>query len=278
VLKRMPRWHLAAFTIYSIVIAAPLIYLTVRYPRFGLQLFGAPDTWPPDLWQNLKILVQQYVNFMHPQSGVLMTPVLGLGSIALVLIGAWQLYTIRYTARSYTLSAWIILLVPVLLINPMFTSVTFVPLLLLLASGLAYLLRYWYRMFPKNPYARFVGLVPLSVLVLGLVVTGTDRYFEGYRYDPVTATSFNHDVSLYNDEVNRKGISKLVVAKSELPFYRALVRYDHKSPTLVLTTTPSSGHFAATKAAHVSIQGSNVIRIVTTAVSQDSDRFYLYKK
>lgn len=278
VLKKMPRSHLVIFSIWSILIAAPLGYLLTRYPHLLVQLLGAPDNWPPNLWENLKIMVQQYLNFVHPQSGVLMTPVLGLGSIALVLLGVWRLWTIRYTARSYTLTAWIILLVPILLINPSFTSVTFVPTLLLLAGGLDYLLRYWYGMFPRNPYARFVGILPLTILVLGLVVTGTDRYFDGYRYDPETATSFNHDLTLYNEQVNAKNIPKLVVTRDELPFYIAVVTYDHKTPPLILTTTPSSGTFAATKAAHASIKNAQVTRIVTTAATDDSDRFYIYKK
>jgi len=278
VLKRMPSLHLIMLTIGSLLIVAPLAYLITIEPKLALQLLGAPSSWPPDLWQNIKILVQQYLNFISPQSGILMTPVLGLGSIALILIGVWQLFTIRYTARSYTLTAWIILLLPILIINPMFTSVTFVPLLLLLASGLGYLLREWYGMFPRNPYARFVGIVPLTILVAGLVVTGANRYFDGYRYDPDTAASFNHDVGLYNKHINGEGISKLVVTRDELPFYTALVRYDDKTPPLILTTTPSSGQFAATHAAHPSIRGAEITRIVATDDSQDGDRFYIYRK
>lgn len=278
VLKRMPRPHLIALTVYSLLIIAPLGYLVARYPYLGLQLLGAPETWPPDLWENLKVLVQQYLNFINPQSGVLMTPVLGLGSIALILLGVWQLFTIRYTARSYTLTAWIVLLLPVLLINPMFTSVTFVPLLLLLASGLSYLLRKWYDMFPLNPYARFVGIVPLAILVSGLVVTGTGRYFDGYRYDPDTANSFNRDIALYNEHINSKGIPKLVVSKDEFKFYTALVRYDHKTPPLIMTTTPANGNFAATREAHKTVRDARVTRIVTTDDSRNADRFYIYNK
>lgn len=278
VLKRMPRPHLIALTVYSLLIVAPLGYLVARYPHLGLQLLGAPDTWPPDLWQNLKVLVQQYLNFINPQSGVLMTPVLGLGSIALILLGAWQLFTIRYTARSYTLTAWIVLLLPVLLINPSFTSITFVPLLLLLASGLSYLLRQWYDLFPLNPYARFVGIVPLAILVAGLVVTGTGRYFDGYRYDPDTANSFNRDIELYNAHVNDKGISKLVVSKDEFKFYTALVKYDDKTPPLVMTTTPANGEFAATRKAHDGVRDARITQIVTTDDSRNADRFYIYKK
>lgn len=278
VLKKMPRPHLISLSGYSLVIVAPLVYLVARDPYLGLQLLGAPDTWPPNLWENAQTLGQQYLNFTNPQSGVLMTPVLGLGSIALILLGAWQIFTVRYTARSYTLTAWIILLLPVLIVNPAFTSITFVPLLLLLASGLSYLLRQWYDMFPLNPYARFVGYVPLAILVAGLVVTGTGRYFDGYRYDPDTASSFSRDIALYNAHINSKGISKLVVTKDEFAFYIALARYDDKTPPLIMTTTPASGTFAATRSAHMNVRDAQITQIITTDNSRDADRFYIYKK
>jgi hypothetical protein len=188
----------------------------------------------------------------------------------------WQLFTIRYTARSYTLTAWIILLIPVLIINPAFTSITFVPLLLLLASGLAYLLRAWYRMFPVNPYARFLGVIPLTILVGGLVLTGLSRYFDGYRYDPQTASSFSHDLSLFNANVKGKTSTRIVVTMAEQPFYLAVARYDPHAHIVVLTQAPlASGTYAATQAAHKKI-GSVPTRIVTTAYSNDSDRFYIY--
>lgn len=277
VLKRMSRPHLLLFTLLSLMIVAPLGYLVSTHPQLALQLLGAPSTWPPDLLDNVKVLVQQYLNFISPQSGVLMTPFLGLGSIALIALGAWQLFTIRYTARSYTLTAWILLLIPVLIINPMFTSVTFVPLLLLLASGLSYLLKSWYDMFPRNPYARFVGVVPLTILVGGLVISGLDRYFDGYRYDPVTASSFNHDLGLFNKEVQKKDKTVLVVVQSEKLFYDAVASYAKKGDITVTTTAPVTGEFAATKAAHTKITKLPT-KIITTDDSNDSDRFYIYDK
>lgn len=278
VLKRMSRLHLFSLSFVSLIIVSPLAYLIFNKPRLALQLLGAPESWPPDMLQNIKILIQQYLNFVQPESGVLMTPVLGLGSIALILLGAWQLYHIRYTARSYTLSAWILLLVPVLLINPSFTAATFVPLLLLLASGLGYLLQSWYGMFPRNPYARFVGIVPLTILVAGLVVTGIGRYFDGYRYDPETATSFSRDATLYEQEVVAKGIKRLVVSDNELPFYQALSSFYRKDRPIIQTEVPSLGDFAATKEAHDRVIGAQIQKIVATEKTNDSDRFYIYKK
>lgn len=276
VIKKMSRPRLAILSTISLIIAAPLGYLIALQPQLGLQLLGVPSTWPPDLWHNLQTLFQQYFNFMHPQSGTLITPLLGLGSMALIAVGFWQLWTIRYTARSYTLTAWIILLIPILIINPMFTSITFVPLLLVLASGLSYLLRSWYGIFPRNPYARFVGMIPLSILVAGLVLTGLGRYFDGYRYDPETANSFSRDLTLYHDEILGKDIKHIVVTPQEQPFYLAISHYIPESNIVVSIKAPTNSQFATTKAAHGKID-TLPARIVTTAYSHDSDRFYIYK-
>ncbi|USN96133.1 MAG: glycosyltransferase family 39 protein [Candidatus Nomurabacteria bacterium] len=278
VLKKMSWQQLFTFLSISTVIALPLGYLVFTNPELILELVGAPASWPPNVLENLKIIFQQYFNFIHPQSGNLMTPVLDLGSMALIVLGIWQLFKIRYTARSYTLTAWIIVLIPILIINPTLTTVMFVPLLLLLANGLSYLLRAWYEIFPHNPYARFVGVVPLTILVGGLVTSGLYRYIDGYRYDPETANTFNHDLTLYNSRVLTKNVTTIVVTAEQQPFFDAVARYNPHKNIVVLTKVPNNTtEFAATRAAHTSIK-SVPTRIITTDDSRNSDRFYIYKK
>src|SRR3546814_8074549 len=109
--------------------------------------------------------------------------------------------------------------------NPGFTSVTFVPLVLLLTSGLEGLVGYWYRLFPRNPYARIAGLLPLIILVVALVISGLDRYAYGYYYQPATVSHFSHDLSLMPKKHER-----LVVTQDELPFYPVVGHHrDRKS-------------------------------------------------
>lgn len=278
VLKRMSIPHLSALLLLSILIAAPLGYLIYLRPELAwLLLGGVPGAWPPDILANAMQLLQQYFNFIAPQSGALMTPVLGLGSIALISLGAWQLFKTRYTARSYTLTAWVILLVPVLLISPQYTSITFVPFLLLAASGLNFLLRSWYGMFPLNPYARFAGLLPLVILVTGLVISGVDRYIYGYHYDPNTAKSFSRDLTILNYQVRGDQPTKLYVTNDEKPFYDAVAKYNKGTPLTVTTSIPQTGNFAATKKAHANVTSSTIDRIVTTGYANDADRYYIYK-
>ena len=277
VLKRMSFVHLSGLLLMSLIVVAPLAYLIYLKPDLGWQLLGSPEQWPPNILANLQTLAQQYFNFISPQSGTLMTPVMGLGSIALICLGAWQLFKTRYTARSYTLTAWTILLVPVLMINPLYTSITFVPFLLLLASGLNYLLRSWYKMFPLNPYARIAGLLPLVILVTGLVVSGIDRYVYGYHYDPNTASSFSRDLTLLNYQVRKGDATTLVVTSNERPFYDAVAKYNNGAPLTITTDAPAAGSFAATRDAHKKLDTQTIERIVTTGYTKDADRFYIYK-
>ncbi|RYF29322.1 MAG: glycosyltransferase family 39 protein [Chloroflexi bacterium] len=281
VLKKMALKKLLAFVFLTVLLSTPLIYGIYLNPEFGLRLLGIPSTWPPNIIDNGATLIQQYVNFISPASGVLMTPVFGLGSIALIGLGAWQLFKTRYTARSYTVTAWLVLLVPILLINPSYTSITFVPFLLLLASGLEYLFRSWYKMFPRNPYARIVGLIPLVVLVGGLVVSGIDRYVYGYHYDPETAKSFSRDLTLLNRQVKSGDSTTILVAQSEKRFYEAVAKYDGKiignNTNLTITTAVPSGAFAASRLANGDVQDREIEKIVVTSHSKESDRFYLYK-
>ncbi|MFZ1361227.1 MAG: glycosyltransferase family 39 protein [Candidatus Saccharimonadales bacterium] len=279
VLRRMPQVHLVLLACLGIILLAPLGYLIALRPTLAWELLGIPTAWPPDIMTNIGQLIQQYLNFVSPQSGVLMTPVLGLGSIVLIAIGGWQLFKTRYTARSYTMTAWTILLIPILIINPRYTSITFVPLLLLTASGLTFLLRSWYSMFPLNPYARIAGLIPLIVLVAGLVISGVDRYIYGYHYDPNTATSFSRDLTLLQHIRNDDLPIRLVVTPSEKPFYQAVAHYNRGADITVISTIPRDSSFVITRAAHTTTpKTATITRIVTTERSHDADRFYVYKR
>ena len=275
--RRLPKLKVALAALCALIIIAPLIYAIIKQPHIGLTLLGVPET-QPNFWDNGVKILQQYLDFITPSSGELITPIYGLGPMLLVILGALRLVTTKYTARSYIISAWVILLLPVVIINPNFVSVTFVPLVLLMAMGIDILLGNWYRLFPRNPYARIVGLVPLAILIGGMVVSGIDRYVYGYHYDPQTISHFSRDLPLLNLELNNedRGLTALVVGNKEIPFYTA-VAHHHKNvmvnPTQVDPATKTI--IISNAANHDSTVG--LTRIVTGRSSVNADRLYIYK-
>jgi len=270
ILRRLSRPKMALSAIIAAVVVTPLVMAVIANPQLGLTLLGVPNTWPPDLAANAMILLRQYFLFWEPSTSTLMTPVFGFGSVLLMTLGVYRLILTRDTTRSYLIIIWILCLIPVLLINPTFTSVTFVPAVLLLAAGLTSLIMYWYRLFPLNPYARIAGLLPLIVLVLTLVGSGLDRYIYGYHYGPTTAVNFSKDLKLIP-----KDTKNLVVSESEVAFYSVVAKH---RDGLVVSTKPSTDQFTATRAARANLSGYQIDRIITTTFANESDRLYVYKK
>jgi hypothetical protein len=265
-------------TICALIVIAPLIYAIVKDPTVGLTLLGIPHTWP-DLSANFFVLLKQYFNFIAPGVGIVMTPVYSLGSMVLIVLGIIRLSSTTYTARSYIISAWAILLLPVLLINPNLSVITFVPAMLLMAMGISALLRSWYQLFPKNPYARVAGLIPLTILIGGMFVSGIGRYMYSYTYNPATASNFSHDLQLLNNQLAPKDRPAITVltTTSEKPFYDVVAQHNDR---LTATSVPPKNRDTTVILTHDAYLAGNYAPadvIITDARSNQADRFYIYK-
>lgn len=268
VIRRLKNSRLAIVSILFLVLVAPLVWFVATTPGLGLALLGIPSTWPPDLGVNSLTVLKQYFLFWEPSSTEVMTPVFGLGSALLIALGLYRLIRTRETTRSYLIIFWIICLLPVLILNPNFTSVTFIPSVLMLAAGITSLIGYWYRLFPLNPYARIAGLAPIVILVAALIITGLARYVYGYHYSPQVAPLFSNDLALVP-----KDTKQLVVSDDEKPFYQAVAHY---RDGLEVVTKPSANTFVATRDARRDLEGTyDVQQIITNGRSQNADRLYV---
>ena len=253
----------------AFLILIPLIIALFKTPNLGLTLLGIPTHWP-NFGANFASLGTQYLGFAKPGGATLMTPFFELGSMLIIAIGIYRVILTRETAKSYVIAIWTLLLIPVIIFNPNFTSITFLLLVLLLASGLSELLTYWYELFPHNPYARIGGLIPVVILVSVLVFSGADRFVHGYRYDPMLINSFSKDIKLIP-----KNTKNIVVAGDEFAFYNVVAKHNKQFNISLL---PAGDTFLATREAKKVFSGYEIDKIITTSTYNQGDRFYLYKK
>lgn len=268
-IKKMPKFKIAIGVFFAILMVSPLIVFIVSFPKLGIELLGIPTKWP-NLLDNLRLLGSQYLGFTKPGGSTLMTPFFELGSMLIVLIGIIQVFRNRFTSKNYLIILWSACIIPVIIMNPDFTSVTYLPIVLLLSSGLSTILFNWYSLFPRNPYARIGGLIPLSILVFVLVFSGADRYVYGYNYDPNIANSFSRDILFTTD-----GVKKIVVSKSELPFYKVIAKYNKN---IKVATHSSDDSYWVTRQANKQNDEYEILQIITSHNSNNGNRFYLYKK
>jgi hypothetical protein len=250
-----------------ILLSAPLGWLISMSPQLGLTLLGVPTVWPPDIGENILTIMRQYFLFWAPSTTEVMTPVFGLGSAILITLGLYRLVRTRETTRSYLIIFWIVCIIPVLILNPRFTSVALVPSVLMLAAGLTSLISYWYRLFPLNPYARITGLIPIVILIGALIVSGLARHLYGYHYMPQVAPLFSNDLKLLP-----KDTRQLITSDKEFDFYAAVATHRND---LSVQRTPSADSIVVTQEARGTITGYAVTRIVTNGHTDDADRFYV---
>ncbi|MEO5950384.1 MAG: hypothetical protein ABIQ04_02960 [Candidatus Saccharimonadales bacterium] len=275
-IRRLPPTQVAIAATLSVIIFAPLGYALLKDPSTSLLLLGIPSAWP-SLADNLTSLLRQYFDFTTPHSGVVIAPVYGMGSMALILLGIFRLFTVKYTARSYIIGIWFLFIIPVVILSPKYANILFVPMALLLAMGVRTLIIYWYQLFPRNPYARIVGLIPLTILIASMTISGAERYMYGYHYDPMIARNFSQDIQLVNNQSPKYKSITLVVSGDEKPFYDVLAKYNSKF--IVEQSFPSNNTavLVSKDVRFLAPLSQEPDQIITDRQSTDSNRFYLYK-
>lgn len=269
VIKHLSKVKLAVGVVVAAIIVTPLVWGIIASPKLGLTLIGIPDSWLS--FKDMAIQFgNQYFGFAWPDGLTLMTPMFALGSMLLIGIGALRIFRSHSRAQSYIIISWSLCLLPFVFINPSLTSIVFLPMVLLLATGLDGILAFWYRLFPLNPYARIGGLVPIVVLVGALVLTGLDRYVYGYHYDPRIVPSFSTDLKLMPSETKN-----LVVSNDQLAFYSVASKHLHRD--INVGVTPHGQEFTATRDAKGVYPNYSIDKIITSSYANESDRFYVYK-
>lgn len=276
IVRKLPKVKSAIAIFVGLLLVTPLAYIIWKHPETGRMLLGFPDS-KFIITEHITQALGQYVDFWSPANTPYLRPLYGIGTLALILLGILRLFTAKYTARSYIITAWSLLLIPVIIINPDSVSITFVPALLLTAMGVASLLHMWYSLFPRNPYARIVGLLPLIVLIGGMLLSGVDRYVYAYTYSSDLANQFSHDLQLFDEQLpSNNGAITLVTSTNEAPFYETVAKY-HPGIT-VMTAMPSTlpTVTAVTRTMHYSNDPAPT-QIVADSKTEASDRFYIYK-
>ncbi len=266
----------------ALLVLVPLIYSISMHPRLALELIGLP-TQIPSILTNVQQLTSIYLGVFDQTASVLLSPVLSLGVLMLALIGLYRFIKIKYTARSYVIWFWLITLLPVIILNPKHALMIFPIIVLMIAMGIGTLIKEWYKMFPRNPYARAAGLMPLTLIVIGIMAAGVLRYATGYHYVASTVYKFNNDLHLLDialSDTNSTSDKKtlVIVPADQKQFYSLTAVYDKRYR--VTTSAPmsigSTSVVITNQAPLPATLFKEPTRVLTRSTNNDADRFYIY--
>src|SRR6266550_4589961 len=187
-------------------VLVPLGWHIWRDPIVVRELLAIPEKIPGP-WMFFKDLlgaVSSLINPFKTSIGNAITPLLSIPVAALATVGLVRAFTDYHSVRSYVLILWIAVLIPVIGLNPSHLNVLFVPIMLLGGIGIQALFRYWYDLFPRNPYARIFGLLPIGLLLASVIQFNYQRYFLAVPYAASTIKLYNSDPLLLHDTLASK--------------------------------------------------------------------------
>ena len=224
----------------ALCILAPLVWSLAHNQAHITELLGFPSSVPnlEMVWHNLRIFFRVFFEFGSIQVGIYLLPLFNAATLIVVLLGILRTLADRFSARSYMLLIWTSLIFILVLFNPSAMSVIYMPIILYLAVGVETLIREWYRLFPRNPYARIAALIPLTILLVSISTANIARYFYGYAYiaDPkVFHTELTNIRATLDKPVLKNKQVTLVTTKDSLAFYGLLSR-DYKNLSVTDTS------------------------------------------
>lgn len=224
-LKRTKAWQYLVLFGISGVLLAPLI-LAGLYDWKTIEILLGIDTLQDQLsiagigTLALSALKALFL-FNKPEFTETITPFLNLTMMLLIGIGLVRTVIDRHAARSYLMLIWLSISIPLLVLNPTQLALLFVPCIILLAIGLEYLLREWYGVFPRNPYARIGAFIPLSLIIIGLLTISTTRYFYAYFYTD-TSKYYHPELQAVRKVLKPHVTTTLIVPDEHAAFYDIL--------------------------------------------------------
>lgn len=274
--KHRNKW-LVAIVILMLMIGV-MTFLCLRSSALLNSLAGL-DLLHLDLLANLRTIYYMYFRIEISVIGGQITPIMDWSALFLIILGLAKSFSKGYSARAFMVWTWLLLSLVLVVLQPQLAPVVLVPLFILLAVGIETLLDEWYKLFPRNPYARGTGLLLISALISVMVIGGAVRYIDGYRYYPAAVSQFNKDLDIIKPVLADKKAS-LLVSPKEVPLYTALAKYDTPDVTVshYLPRDFRGSVYVSHDARHLITPSSHIVlrSIVVNSQNEAGDRFYLY--
>lgn len=240
-----------------------------------IELLFAKDFNLNDFWPNLKQAFTPYFSWNGHLEGVFLSPLINLATTAIAIIGV--LSTSRGFLASRNSIAFYFTLFAIFLsgFNPNSAMLVILPLAILIAHGLRYILEKWYGLFPENPYARIFGILPISIFLGVIIFSDLSHYIEGYRYNSSVTNYFSNDLSIINKTIEENATLLISQDNPKLGFYQIL--QDTKN-IIVINDVPANFNEPLYSLEKLEKEPQNLVlsRIITSPKTENSDIIYLY--
>lgn len=190
-------YQIALYALLVMFVVMPLVYSALKHPHIITALLGFPEAWP-SIIEIIKNFVTLPVHLFiwspeNYQTGLSNLPLAdGLAGI-LFPLGVYYYFKFRSLARAKLLGICLIIAALLIALEGPVTTALLLPLVYIVVSGgIALLLGQWLTVFPRNPFARSLGIILLTVAVAMSCVYNLRAYFIAWPNNTETKAEFRH--------------------------------------------------------------------------------------
>lgn len=270
VVKSLPELPLI---LTGIIILAGLVAITlnlINQPPVIMEFLASKDFNAGNFIPNIVTGFTPVFQWFGESNTIFLAPLIGLPVLALALTGLFSTTKGFFASRNSIASLLIVFAIIITGLNPNAVIFLILPLSILVAHGLKYLLEKWYGLFPENPYARVSALFPLIILFGIVIIPGLLQYINGYHYNSNVASKFDYSLSIIRDNLTEETL----VAGENYDFYKIIE--DTGGIKVVGDIKEADTDKVAVLKAQTVSGGYSLTRIITSPMKDNSDIIYLY--
>lgn len=194
--EKLPYKVIVPSTLLTMILLAPLVYASVLDWGVLREIAGLPSSVPTvkEFLDNvLSIPRQLFWDGRQAQELWLPgTPLLDIFSAVMLAIGSYAYIFRMKLDRTRLLIGFGVLSTILIGIGGAVTSTILMPLAyILIAAGIAWLLQQWFTVFPRNPFARSIAVIMVSIAVASSAFYNLNHYYEAWQKAPETRATYS---------------------------------------------------------------------------------------
>jgi len=194
-LSKLPTNVVIVMGIISTILLIPFFYSIFITPSLILNVLGFGNDWSlKTIWEQLSH-IPAYLFIRGPADALVTVgkaALLDIFTITMVLLGLYATFKSWRLDRNKVTLALLISGLILCAIGDLKTMTSLlVPIYLLAAAGIAFMLEEWLRVFPRNPLARGIATTLLSLAVLLAGFYHITNYFIAWPNAPLTKSTFS---------------------------------------------------------------------------------------
>lgn len=218
IIKKLPKPQLICVAIVALMGFLALGANIINHPETIMELLFAKDFKINNFFSNITSGLALLFSWHANIESVFLVPLVSLPLFALALIGLFSTTKNFFASRNSIASLLLVFCLIIVEFNSNAIIFIILPLTILCAHGIKYLLEQWYGLFPENPYARISALLPLIVLFSTMIIPGLLQYIYGYRYNPFITNEFSDSLTIIKNNLSE---GDLVITEN-YDFYKIL--------------------------------------------------------